>query len=224
MLSTEKPSRPRCERCQRPLSHCLCAHISVIDNRTRVLILQHPDEARHPLNTARLALLGLRHADLLVGKAFPQVEDRISSAGDAVLLFPSKEEGSSVKLSGRRGVEELPTPEKASPWQEPIQNQARLLIVPDGTWRKARQIVNGNAALHSLPRLHLHSAQKSGYIVRKAREPQALSTIEAIVHALGILEPEQDFQPLLKPFHALVDQQIKAMGPQIFEQNYLNRS
>uniref|UniRef100_UPI000F01DF4F DTW domain-containing protein n=1 Tax=Pseudomonas viridiflava TaxID=33069 RepID=UPI000F01DF4F len=52
-------SRVCCERCQRPASHCLCALIPRLDSRTRVLVLQHPSEVNHALNTARLAALGL---------------------------------------------------------------------------------------------------------------------------------------------------------------------
>ena len=53
-------ARARCGRCQRPRSHCLCALIPQLQSRTRVLILQHPEESRHALNTARLAALGVR--------------------------------------------------------------------------------------------------------------------------------------------------------------------
>ncbi len=49
--------RPRCERCQRPLDHCLCPLIPALDSRTRVILLQHPSETAHALNTARLAAL-----------------------------------------------------------------------------------------------------------------------------------------------------------------------
>ncbi|MCR3765182.1 DTW domain-containing protein, partial [Pseudomonas aeruginosa] len=53
-------SRSRCERCARPASHCLCALIPSLPSRTRVLVLQHPSEVGHALNTAGLAVLGLR--------------------------------------------------------------------------------------------------------------------------------------------------------------------
>src|SRR5690606_8570550 len=65
--------RPTCSRCQRPLSHCLCSLIPDLDSRTRVLILQHPSEASHALNTARLAALGLRNAELRVGEVFDEL-------------------------------------------------------------------------------------------------------------------------------------------------------
>ena len=62
-------SRIRCERCARPASHCLCALIPSLPSRTRVLVLQHPSEVGHALNTAGLAVLGLRNAELRVGEA-----------------------------------------------------------------------------------------------------------------------------------------------------------
>src|SRR5690606_238403 len=86
--------------CQRPLSHCLCAHIPQLDHSTRVLVLQHPDEAKHPLNTARLAVLGLSHAELWVGEQFAELEALIASASQAVLLFPSNDESVTLPAAG----------------------------------------------------------------------------------------------------------------------------
>ena len=199
-MPEQKPSsRPRCDGCKRPVSHCLCAHIPEVANRTPVLILQHPDESKHPLNTGRLATLGLLHAELLVGEYFPQLSAILASANSAYLLFPTKVE------SQRQPLGALPLAESS------------LLIVPDGTWRKARKIVHANPILSTLPHLSLPLGEPSAYRVRKAREPAAVSTIEAIVRTLTILEPEQDFQPLLKPFQVLVEQQIQAMGTEAYQ-------
>lgn len=68
-------SRPCCSRCQRPLAHCLCELIPALDSRTRLLILQHPSEAGHALNTARLAALGLRNAQLKIAERFEEDVD-----------------------------------------------------------------------------------------------------------------------------------------------------
>ena len=81
-------SRPRCSRCQRPLSLCLCALIPSLDSRTQVLVLQHSSEASHALNTARLAVLGLRNAQLLVGENFI---DESSGEVPSYLLFPGED-------------------------------------------------------------------------------------------------------------------------------------
>lgn len=195
-------SRPRCARCLRPVSHCLCACITVVPNRTRVLLLQHPDEQKHPLNTGRLAVLGLQRAELLVGEHFPQLGQIISAAESVFLLFPTADQT-------------LLRPLVASPTGEPA-----LLIVPDGTWRKARKIMYANPVLSTLPHLSLPMGEPSQYKVRKASEPAAVSTIEAIVRTLTVLEPEQNFQPVLKPFEALVEQQIQAMGAQVYDRYY----
>ena len=63
-------SRIQCPRCLRPQTHCLCPLIPSLDSRTRVLLLQHPSEVNHALNTARLAALGLNRAELIVGEVF----------------------------------------------------------------------------------------------------------------------------------------------------------
>ncbi|MGE4340661.1 MAG: tRNA-uridine aminocarboxypropyltransferase [Pigmentiphaga sp.] len=202
MRTPPKPPRSCCERCLRPMSHCLCAHIPAVSNRTRVVVLQHPDEAKHPLNTARLAVLGLRRAELWIGEHFPQLEDAIVSVERALLLFPTKEESPPATHGG---------------------DGALLLIVPDGTWRKARKIVRANPVLNTLPCLSLPAGEPSEYRVRKASELAAVSTIEAIVRALTTLEPQQDFQSLLRPFQVLVEQQVQAMGEEVYQRNYASR-
>lgn len=195
-------ARARCERCLRPDAHCLCALIPLLDSRTRVLILQHPSEAGHALNTARLAALGLRNAHLVVGEVFEDLRQLIDVPGyQARLLFPGK------------GAEPLIASADAS--------LPTLLVVPDGTWRKARKLLHVNPLLAALPRVTLTDAPVSRYRLRKAPGPDALSTLEAIVHALQTLEPNTSFGPLLKPFDALIDGQIAAMGEHTFRRNHL---
>ncbi|MCL7462630.1 DTW domain-containing protein [Pseudomonas sp. NW5] len=195
-------ARPRCVRCQRPLSHCLCPLIPRVSNRTRVLVLQHPDEAGHALNTARLAVLGLEKAELRCAEHFETLAQEL--AGQSVgLLFP----GEGAQLVSPAGAD----------------NALSLdcLIVPDGTWRKARRLLYCNPWLETLPRLALPSGLTSRYRLRKAPGPGALSTIEAIVQCLNALEGEGRFDPLLRPFEALIDAQIAAMGEETYQRNHL---
>jgi len=99
--------------------------------------------------------------------------------------------------------------------------EPRRLIVPDGTWRKARKVLHLNPRLASLPRVALPEGLVSRYRLRKAPMPGALSTIEAIVVALNSLEGDIRFEALLKPFEALIDAQIEAMGSDVFQRNHL---
>jgi len=125
-------SRPQCPRCLRPATHCLCALIPSLDSRTRVLLLQHPSEVNHALNTARLAALGLNNAQLIVGEVFDDLPALLNPPGYQVrLLFPADD---------------------AQPLQAYVPgDQPLLLVVPDGTWRKARKLLHLNPLLAALP-------------------------------------------------------------------------
>ncbi|UTW08457.1 tRNA-uridine aminocarboxypropyltransferase [Pseudomonas benzenivorans] len=195
--------RPHCPRCSRPLERCLCALIPRLDSRTRVLILQHPSEVRHALNTARLAALGLCNAELRVGERFDDLPALLAQPGyRACLLFPGEAAQPLAQLAAENG------------------DSALLLVVPDGTWRKARKLLHLNPQLAALPRVTLPEGLHSRYRLRKAPMPGALSTIEAVVHALDIVEAPARFDALLRPFEALIEGQIAAMGEETFRRNH----
>ena len=195
--------RPRCERCQRPLDHCLCPLIPALDSRTRVILLQHPSETAHALNTARLAALGLNNAELRVGEVFDDLAEWLAMPGyRPALLFP----GDDAQVLTAYGKND----------DTPL-----LLIVPDGTWRKARKLLHVNPLLATLPRVTLGALQPSRYRLRKAPGEGALSTIEAVAQALNVLEAPALFDALLRPFDALIEGQIAAMGQQTYERNHL---
>ncbi len=200
MLS-ERASRQSCKSCTRPIAHCLCDLIPSLPSQTRVLLVQHPDEAKHALNTARLVALGLQNAQLLIAEKIENIEQYIQLPGyRACVLFPGD------KAQVLRA------------YQDDL--QPLLLIVPDGTWRKARKILYCNPLLAALPRVTLPSGLSSRYRLRKAPNEQALATVEAVSYALSILEPAADFSGLLRPFDALIEGQIEAMGEAVYQRNH----
>jgi len=174
------------------------------------VVLQHPDEARHALNTARLAVLGLPEARLHMGRCFaPELWQVPGHA--PYLLFP----GPDAQLLTDRAREEGGA---LAPAAQPC-----LLVVLDGTWRHARALLRDNPELAALPRLALPADSVSRYRVRQAREAGALSTLEAIVRALNVLEAPAVFDALLRPFEALVDAQIAAMGEARYQRHHVRR-
>jgi|SRR5471032_846216 len=194
-------SRARCERCLRPETHCLCPLIPQLESRTRVLVLQHPSEVNHALNTARLATLGLINAQLVVGEVFDDLARLLNPPGyQARLLFPGED---AQPLAAYQA-----------------DDQPMLLVVPDGTWRKARKLLHLNPLLAALPRVTLGRVPESRYRLRKAPGPDALSTLEAITHALHTLEQPASFDALLRPFDALIEGQIAAMGDDTYQRNH----
>lgn len=230
--------RLRCDRCCRPVSLCLCEHLAPVQSRTHVLVLQHPEEAKHALSTARLAVLGLPNSQLWVGEHFPDLPEAIMQCSTVFLLFPGEGAVQPKSLSeldahgpcrthrlkdanesrSTCGSEE--TYGSPEPYRSKGVDNSALLIVPDGTWRKAGKILHRNPVLQTLPRLALRQGEPSRYRIRKAPHTAAVSTIEAIVRTLSALEPERDFTPLLQPFDALIEQQIRAMGPDIYAKNH----
>lgn len=93
---------------------------------------------------------------------------------------------------------------------EHVATKPTLLIVPDGTWRKASKILYANPQLESLPRVTLGPGNPSRYRIRKAPKPEAVATIEAIVRTLEVWEPANDFSSVLNPFEVMVEQQLAA--------------
>jgi DTW domain-containing protein YfiP len=162
-----------------------------VNNRTSVLVLQHPRERLHPIGTARLARLGLRNVRVEVAWNANQREEQPPAwlPKGAALLYPAKD---------ARDLREL------APHEQP-----RHLVVIDGTWNTAHTLYRDKAWLHALPHYRFLPSAPGRYRIR--REPQAdyVSTIEAIVEALQILEPEtQGLQALLGAFDAMIDYQL----------------
>ncbi len=195
--------RLRCTRCRRPETHCLCALIPDVYSDTSIIVIQHPSEAEHALNTARLLVLGLSNATLVTAET-------LSPEWEAVLLDPAWHT-------------ELLFPSQDALLIAPAANQTRprRLVLLDGTWRKARKLLHLNPVLQSLPHVELPPGLTSRYRLRKAPAVGALSTIEAGVAALTMIEPAKDFHSLLRPFDALIEGQITAMGAQTYQRNHL---
>jgi len=168
-----------------------------------VVVLRHPTETRHALNTAKLlGQMGSR-CHVLDGEVF-EAADILEPGHRACCLFPGE---SSVPLSER-------VPDDAA---FPLQ-----LIVLDGTWSKARRILRLNPWLADLPQVRVELGP-SRYVLRK-RAPEGGSTLEAVVEALGLLEGTPDrFDPMLAALDQMMTFQREAMGETRFRQDFGDR-
>jgi DTW domain-containing protein YfiP len=146
-----------------------------------------------PIGTARMANLCLPNSELNIGVDWEDsaVLQRVLSdpSRPAVLLYPS--EG-----------------------QEPVTGWSSegpvTLVVVDGTWSQARKVVRRNPTLARLPRLAFEPETPSEYRIRREPSAECVSTIEALMIALGKLEraPER-FLAMLTPFRRMIDRQIE---------------
>ncbi|WP_062267162.1 tRNA-uridine aminocarboxypropyltransferase [Endozoicomonas arenosclerae] len=201
-------ARAKCPRCERPLQFCICSNLQPEPACCELLILQHPDEVRHPLNTARIAKLGIQNCTVLIGEDFTDHAqlNHLIEHKKVCLLFPDDQAL-------------LPSEHQKN------HGQPDVCIVLDGTWRKARKILHLNPHFHALPFISLPEQQQSSYRIRKVPGPSALSTIEAAVCLLRELSGNpQVHQNCLDSFNAMIERQIEAMGREVYEKNYRNRS
>lgn len=94
------------------------------------------------------------------------------------------------------------------------------VILLDGTWKKAFKMWQLSTNLHALPLLRLPHELKGNYRIRKAPSDNALSTVEAGYNILSIMQPNNDFSPLIDAFEQMIQFQIDQMPAGVFEKNY----
>ena len=116
------PARSTCYRCFRPSALCACRHACAIDNRHRVIVLQHPRERLHPFGTVRFVTLGLTNSEVHVARGADGVglAEPLDLPPDTGLLYPSPD---------ARVLEEV---ERA--------DLPRALLLLDGTWSHANRL------------------------------------------------------------------------------------
>ncbi len=197
-----------CKKCNRPLNVCLCKHLVNLQAPCKVLILQHPSELKQPLATVPILQLCLSPLQVLVGEDFSShdvVQLLLSKKSKCRVLFPSEECQSWDVASQVKPNEEVDT-----------------LIVLDGTWRKAKKMWHLNPWLKQFEFVTLANVPDSQYQIRSSSVAGGVSTLEAVALSCNYLSGSQAFNDLYKPFNAMIDMQIKKMGPDVFQAHYSN--
>ena len=191
-------SRVICPSCSRPEKVCICNFIEPIDNRVEIAILQHPTEVKQMKGTAIIAQLALTQCKTWVGEQLselPGLVTWLTENKNVLLLYP--EIDNQVKDCKVFDVGEM---DRLS--------EVKVLIL-DGTWRKTFKMMQLNPELQSLNRVSLTPTKDSKYRIRKQKDSQSLSTVEAIYELLSQLENSTEkFKPLLDAFEKVQNQQL----------------
>jgi len=165
-------------------------------------VLQHPQEQRQAKNSVVLLRLSLAQCEVVVG-------ERFAPATLAALL----------QRPGRQTLLLYPdTPAVPAPPPVALPSGARVrLVVMDATWRKSLRMLLEHPLLAALPRLSLDAPAPTRYrTIRAARRADQVSTLEATVQALALLEgPSFDAAPLLDAFGRFVDGVAARQPPQV---------
>lgn len=207
-------SRAYCYRCNRVLADCLCDQAEAIDNRLKVIVLQHPDEKKHSKNSAIIASLCLKNYQCWTGENFSDHDELNRSLAEnkatTVVVYPA-EYATDVNTYLAQVSE---TGSKIS-----------QLVFIDATWRKAKKIWTLSENLHVLPAIKLPADISSNYRIRKLPGQGYLSTAEAIYYSLSIIEDESErYRLMLELFDQMIDRQIEHMGEATYQNNYVSKN
>lgn len=176
--------------CGRPASVCLCPFLppSPLPTSTKIFVLQHPHELRHPLATASLLPRCLLNTTSLTGRRLrPNLSSLLDSPTSTLLyLFPSSDP--TTDLSLRREIKDA---------------GEVVLVVFDGTWRHAKEMLGASKVFlgeREAVQVSLgvveeeeegESVYESEFVLRKEPAKGCVSTMEAVARALRLLEPDE---------------------------------
>ncbi|MBI4403944.1 MAG: DTW domain-containing protein [Deltaproteobacteria bacterium] len=141
-----------------------------------VLVLQHPQEAKKNLGTARILSQSLVNCRLRTGLSWPNLQRAWGSpthSRDWVVLY----------VGGRREGGELGS-------EEPSFKEVKGMVLLDGNWKQSKTLWWRNPWLLKLRRLVMNPSAPSQYTRRQPRK-NCFSTMEAAVCAFERLGDDE---------------------------------
>jgi DTW domain-containing protein YfiP len=191
--------RELCVRCRRSIATCFCPQIEAFDVNFDLVLLQHPNERRSTVTTARMTHLFVRGSRIIEGASFAS-----HAQVDALLADPTRH--CVVLYPGPTSVD-VGTPE----WRVPA-GKRLLVFVLDGTWSTAAKMLRMSPNLQALPQIRFTPTRESEYGFKKQPRAECLSTLEAVHDLLEALEPAANRDGLLRLFRNLVQEQLRFAG------------
>ncbi|MFO0682286.1 MAG: tRNA-uridine aminocarboxypropyltransferase [Sandaracinus sp.] len=175
----EGEGEARCPTCRKPTWACVCDRVRLLEVRTRVVILQHPQEDDVVLGTARIVTSAIPSARILVGLSWPSLEAALEEEVDRSKWASVWAHKLPPELEGRKGAVVMDRHGAATT------ERPEGIVLLDGTWSQAKTLWWRNPWLLKLGRVALRPAQPSIY-GKLRREPRRehVSTLEATGAAL----------------------------------------
>lgn len=185
----------------------MCAFTRRLNSRTRILILQHPQEPGVDIGTVPIISAIFPNTIVRTGLSWPNFTKALGESAD------HKRWG--VLYMGSVHVEELPKERNLfvvdkkgaiAATQDEILRGLQGIVVLDGTWSQAKTLWWRNAWLLKLPRLVLRPSNQPLYDkIRKEPRKGCLSTLETVGEALSIVEQRDDINEAVRaPLSELV--------------------
>jgi DTW domain-containing protein len=188
----------RCADCGKPKTICVCDRIAPTHTRTRLLILQHPQEGNLDLTTVPLLVRALPQCIVKVGLSWASLSQALGpspESGEAVdharwsVIYPTKLADDVPPAAREANV--LLLDKKGRVKEDGRQLEG--IVVLDGTWSQAKTLWWRNPWLLKLGRIVVNPKEPSIYgKMRKEPRREYVSTLEAVADVLPALgEPEE---------------------------------
>ena len=196
LRNTRRAKNP-CPGCAAARESCLCAVLPRIELATKICLVIHHRELTRSSNTGLLAVRALVNSEVRVrgaGRDSLDLKNLLTPQYRTFLLYPSPD---AVELTKALAVQDA----------RPIQ-----LIVPDGTWRQARKLHSRHAELRNVARVKLSVPSDSTYQLRAQSQPGRMATLQAIAHALGVIEGAAVRDQMMTLYHAKIERTLIGCG------------
>ncbi len=178
-----------CDKCGLS-NQCACWLMSPLNSTLQLLVIQHPNEAKRPTNSAKIlqwCLPNYQHFTWSRVAPPTQLLDIIAHHPNPILLFPTEH---SVPLSNATNY----------PKDEP------LFIILDATWQEAKKMWRQSSWLQTLYTAILTDVPPSQFNLRRNQRQQSLCTCEVGIALLGYrqeLEAQADLKSRMLSYFAM---------------------
>lgn len=162
--------------------------MEVEKNQIKLLILQHPAEAKRPKGTAHLITENYPHAVLKKGLSWPNFKKALGDASAkggrewAVLYLGGKDTVAKIEAEGFYQISKSKKPEPLLP-----NTRFEGVVLIDGNFKEAKALWWRNPWLLRLTRLVVQAPKISAIRSRQAARSEALHTAECAVYVLKTL-------------------------------------
>ncbi len=180
----------RCTNCRVNNHFCVCSFLSPMKIHTNVSLIVHVSELKLTSNTAQFV------EKILPGDAQIFIRGKVNEvfspdpilerSGSPLFLFPDED---SVELD-ETFLKNHPGPHH--------------IIIPDGNWNQAKKVFKREEKFKNIPTVKLPAGIVGEYKLRKAPQPDWVSTYEAVAYALGVLEGRNVQEHMLNFFRIWV--------------------
>lgn len=196
----KRKTKDPCTDCGLNSNLCICSLFPSLDLKTRICLVIHAKEIKRTTNSGRLAIKSLINSEMRIrGKTKEPLDlsDLLSDKYQTLLFYPSD---NATELN-KNFIEKDP---------RPIQ-----LIVPDGNWRQASKVHYRHKELKDIPRVMIKTPNTAKFHLRAETKPEGMATLQAIAHALGIIEGNTVKQSLLHLYNAKLERTLQGRGFEI---------